>query len=666
MSKSPVKDRVQPEEPLSRRTEKLIFGACAVLIVVHLFASFFPAARLWGINLLYYFPLGLRLLLCAIGLIVLIPKLNGALTSRLTRAFGWIGERSGKMNRYLKYSVASVISLVVFWIFRSATPLLGDGYLRAGELKYGTLMSLTEPLDFFLHLAVFRLFGLDGQTTFAVLSCVAGGIFVFLVFLFGDLWGKDGEEKLLISSILLSMGAIQLFFGYIESYAFMYLCLAAYLLFALRYSKGQGSFLWPCLFLFLASGFHLSALVLLPSLFYLAFGGSPGTSRTKFGSVKFINGMYLGGTILVIALGLYLLTTYAPEEPPESILIHPFGGGDSFYSFFSLEHWSDFLNHQLLISPVGAALVVLFLVFFRKIIQLKEKAARFLLWVVGFSFLYAAFVDPKLGYARDWDLFAFTGLGVTLLALFLLLQVMRGEKVMEVGGLALALVMTCVVSTLPWVLINASEGKAVARLEYLLRMDKGRAAHGYETLACYFRDRGDHDKPVELWKKAIATNPNPRYFASLGNAYRRVEDYDEAIEAYYRCLEFGKDFPSLPGVYSNLGNTLARLGRYDEAVSHVKMAISMRPDKADYHFNLGNILGKAGRYDEAVPYFETAIKLDPDNVRAYKVLGWTYARIGDNERAKSCLEQYLRFKPKDGPQIKGLIDSIQIEIESGR
>jgi tetratricopeptide (TPR) repeat protein len=653
-------------EGSSDTLERMVLFCCGFLIAIHFVASFFPQARLWGLNQLHYFPLIFRIILCAVALAVLFPRASQMVTGFLGTAFAWIADRFAGVNKHVKYSAVGLVSTLVFWLLRTATPLLGDGYLRAGQLKFGVLLELTEPLDFYLHLLAFRWFGWDGYTTYAILSCLAGGVFVFLALLLCDAWGRNRSERFLVLVMLVTMGSMQLFFGYVESYSLMYVLLAAYLLAGLLYLKGEAEFVWPCLFLLLAGGFHLAAFFALPSLFLLAWAKVPSPSEEGPKGFGFARAMYLGGVLFVMTVGLYLLRTYALERPPSSVLIYPFGSNESLYSFFSIAHWLDFLNEQLLISPVGALVLFALLVFFRRSIDFKDTALKFLLWVMLCLFVFALLIDPKLGYARDWDLFAFTGMGVTFLGAYLVLGLARRENGRNLSRITLALALTALVSTLPWLLVNASEHRAVARLEDLLQMDRQMAGHGYEILACYFRDKGDHRESLELWKKAIAANPNPRYFASLGNEYRRVDQDEKAVEAYRKALEEGVDLPSRPGLYSNLGNTLAQLGRYDEAEAEMKKAISLRPDKAEYYFNLGNILGRAERYPEAARYFETALRLNPDNIRIYKVLGWTYARLGEVEKAKACFERYLRSAPADGRQIKGLIDSIQIEIDSGR
>ncbi len=657
------------------RTERVILLSCAFLILVHLVASFFPHLRLWGINQFHYFPLGLRITLSAIGLVVLVPRVNRLVVRLFARAFMPPAEKLRRLNKYALYSVISLLSLIPFWLLRAKTPLLGDGYLRAGELKLGSLFSITEPLDFYLHLLFFKLVGVDGYTTYAIMSCVAGGLYIFLILLLSDLWGKDGKEKLFIFSILATVGAVQLFFGYIESYSLMFAALTGYVLFSLRYLKGKSGFLWPCIFLLLAGGFHLSALFVLPSLFYLALAKLPEPGRSKAPSVRFANIVILLCLTSVIGLGLYLLRTYSSEGTIGSFLIHPFGTGEGFYSFFSLAHLLDFLNHQLLISPVSLILWTAVLALFWRLTGFRESASKFLGWLMACSFAFALLVDPKLGYARDWDLFAFTGLGVSLLGIYLFISVFRIEqqtaksdetRVMDFSRVTLVLVVTSLLFTLPWVAINASEGKSISRFEDLLRVDQKRAAHGYEVLACYFRDQGQQLRAAESWEKAIAVNPLPRYLGALGNAYSRLRRYDQAIEAYGRSIQMEPGGRAAHMLHRSLGHCLAKTGDYDEAVDHLKKAIALEPGQPEYYYALGNVLGEAGRYEEAVPYFETLLRLEPGNVTAYRKLGMCHARLGRKEEAENYLELYFKSMPKEGPGIRGTIDSIEIEIESGR
>jgi tetratricopeptide (TPR) repeat protein len=666
------------------KTEKIISLGCFLLILLHLVASFFPHQRLWGVNLLHYFSLEFRIALSAIGFVILIPQVNKILAGFFTRLFARITEKFKKINRYLIYSAISLLSLIPFWILGAKTPLLGDGYIRANDIAIGGILEISEPLDFYFHLLVARLFGLDGYTVYKILSCVAGAIYIFLVFLICDLLGKDGKEKLFIFSILVTMGANQLFFGYIESYSFVYVALLAYFFFGIRYLRQKSKFVWPCLFLLFAIGFHLAVFLLIPSLFFLGLAKVPESVKLKAKRVKFANLASSMGVILLIGVGVYFLKTHTRGEPPQSLLIHPFGDGESFYSFFSLAHLVDFVNHQILLSPVNLVLWIALLILFWKSINHKENVVKFLIWVIGCSFGLALLVDPKLGYARDWDLFAFAGLGITLLGLYLCINAFRtlhqtvrdrkekaGELNQEPYGswlsrVTLVLFTTSVIFTLPWMLVNASKDKAIVRFEDLLKIDEKRAAYGYETLACYLCDKGNHEKTVEYWKKAIAITPNARYFGGLGYAYAKLKKYNQAIEAISRGIQMGADRIYLPFLHNSLAICLAEVGRYDEAVSELRKAIDYDPENADYYYVLGHILGLAGRYQEAVPYFETALKLDPNNAKTYKMLGITYGIIGKKEEAEKNLMIYLKLMPNNAPAVKAIMDSLKIDVETNK
>jgi tetratricopeptide (TPR) repeat protein len=244
--------------------------------------------------------------------------------------------------------------------------------------------------------------------------------------------------------------------------------------------------------------------------------------------------------------------------------------------------------------------------------------------------------------------------------------VRRKEGRLDLRRMSVVLVFTSLVSTLPWIWVNASQQKSVARFEDLLRMDGRAIGHGYETLACYFRDRGEHERSVEWWKGAIAVDPNPRYLGALGNAYRRLGDYDKAIEAYHRSLRMASRFPGRSGVHKNLGNTLAGVGRYEEAVLQLKKAIDLSPERTELYQNLGNILGKLGRYGEAVSYLEVALESDRNNMALYRALGICYASMGRGEEAGRYLNTYLKSRPEDARKIHEIMDSLEVDVRYQR
>jgi Tfp pilus assembly protein PilF len=605
-----------------------------------------------------------------IGLLILIPRVNKIVAGVVGGILGRIAEKLKRTNRYLLYSAAGLFSLIPFWLLRSGTPLLGDGYIRAGEVRMGKLFSVAEPLDALLHLVFSKSFGLDAYTAYGVLSCLAGGLFIFLLLLLCDHLGGDGRERLLIFLVVASMGATQLFFGYIESYSLMYAAMAGYVLFAVRYLQRRGGFMMPCVLMVLAASLHLSAIFVLPSLFYLAFAAVPQSGGQKVGDHRFLNAVILVCVTALMGLGYYVVKIGSPEGSTAHLLVYPFGGGDASYALHSLEHLLDVVNHQLLISPVNVVLCMVLVFFLWKVVSFRDQVVRFLTVLCVCSLVFALVVYPTLGYARDWDLFAFTGLGTTLLALYLAGTAFRPShqktksgkgRGVELGRVTAVLFVTSLVSTLPWILINASEPKSLARFEDLLTIEERGAGQGYDIMATYSRDQGRYEKALEYWQKAVVVNPNARYYASMGNALRRLERYEEAIEAYRRSLHMAPDHPTIQLLHESLGVCLVEVGRFDEAVDELNEAISLKPGRVDYYYTLSDILGRSGRYEEALSCFEMALNLDQRNTGAYRTLGLAYLEIGKKEEAQRCLEAYLKSGPEDADEIQRVIDSMGID-----
>ena len=637
------------------KLEKVIFLTCAFLILVHAVASFFPQERLWGLNLLHYVPPFPRWLLVALGFVILIPPVNRFIADGLAKLLGLAESGSRRINKYYKYALISLASFLPFWIFKIKTYLLGDGNLRVAEISAGWKFSATEPIDFYLHAQISRLLKMDPYTTYAILSCLAGVIFVFLILLLSDLLGKEGPEKLCIFSVLATMGANQLFFGYVESYTLMYVALAGFLLFSLYYLKGKCGLFWPSLIFLLGLSLHLSAIFLLPSVLYLWIAQKSQETEPNKKVFSLVNITRMALFLLIIGGGFLILRNYRPQKTGlTSFLISPLGASESETSLFSFSHFIDFFNHQLLVSPLGIPLWFILVLFFRKKIDFNKREVIFLFVVSLCALVYAFLVDPKLGYPRDWDLFAFTGLGYTILGVFLLVEFLKESKLKRLRYVTLALIATALISTFPWIYVNSTEIKGVERLTDLLDLDGKKSALGHEQLAYYYRNHNQKDKEIEEWKKAIALFEKPRYLKNLAATYVEVGKYQEAASLLEKILS--KD-PNDHLTHSDLGKVYVSLGRYEGAKQQFQKAIKLKSDNPVYYENLGFLFFNLKLYKESEEAFKKGLQVDTTYFPNYRNLGFVYFTSGENEEAIRYLEFYLKFEPqaKDKNYVQELI-----------
>ena len=645
--------------PARARAEKIISGGCLLLILIHLAASYFPSERFWGINLFCYMPPAWRWILAICAFLILIPSVNNALGSFLGNVSHAVPDKFRKLSKYYRYTLLSLLAGALFWVLKVKTYLLGDSFLRAREINLGAKFSFTAPLDFLLHAGVAKLLNWDAFQTYAVLSVISGTIFVFLVLLLADLMGRDGKERLLVFSVIVTMGAIQLFFGYVESYSVVYMATILYVVLALRYIKSKNGLVPPILAFLLAFSLHFFAVTLLPSLLYLMLFKRTGGTEKGRKQGKLSRFALSIGLVLVAAVVLFLLQTYNPEHKGlDYYLISPLGSGVGSYSLFSLSHLLDLINHQLLVSPVGLLICLTPVLAFSVKTARKDKLARFLLVLSLSTLAYALIIDPKLGYARDWDLFAFTALGYTLLGLHVFLRYWRETKTGDLRYVTLSLLFTSLLSTVPWIYVNATEETSVARFEHLLKLDRDRSAHGHETLAMYYNTHGNWQKELEHWKKAAVAERSARYINNVAAVYNRQQRYDLALKELEKSLEVD---PTFDRTHFSRGDVLARMGRYEEALREFREAIRLRPDRMQYYNNLGAHLTKLGRDREAVEVLQQGLKVNPDHYPLYRDLGYAYYNLGDFARAEKYLKLYLERTPEaeDAARVRQILRDLQ-------
>jgi tetratricopeptide (TPR) repeat protein len=645
------------------RTEKITGIGCFLLILIHLIASYFPKERLWGLNLLYFLPPLWKWILVIAAILILMPQVNKAVGGFWNSFHSFKKSKVKSRWRYLRYILFSLAGGVVFWIFRVKTYLLGDSFLRARAINLGGVFSnFTEPLDFYLHMKISLLLGWDAFRTYAFLSVLAGVIFLFLCQLFADIFGKDNKERWFIILIILTLGSNQLFFGYVESYTLVYVAIFLFIFLSFRYLENKSAILLPVLAFFLALSLHLLSLVLLPSLLYLIYQKRvkrPVTANVKQGRGWIILTI---AVILVVAGGTILLQHFNPDRKGLGYyLIFPLGGNQSYYSIFSASHLLDLVNHQLLITPIGIMIGLISILYFWRKIDFKDRIFRFLLILSVCSLAYAFFMDPKLGYPRDWDLFAFTGLGYTILGIYIFIQGGKEIKSKDFRYVTLALLLASLVSTIPWIYVNASEKKSAERIEYLLDLDMERSPSGRENLAIYYEQKEEWQKEIDQWQKAIAITGSARYMDNLAAAYFNNQQYDLALKELEMSLKVDSTFHF---THYGLAEIYIQMGRNEEAISEYRKAIKEQPNITQYYDNLGVLLTNLKRYPEAIQVFEEGLASNPEYYPIYRNLGYSYYNVGEYAQAEKNLKIYLERSPQaeDEAEVREVLINIKQKL----
>ena len=268
-----------------------------------------------------------------------------------------------------------------------------------------------------------------------------------------------------------------------------------YLLLGIRVLNGRLTIWWPAALLGVLMALHITMMTLVPSLLALAIlnGRAEGVSGTtgpgrlaaRAGFTLLLSAVVCFGALLLIQFdliaylqkrqGFYILNLFAEPGPKQH------------YRLFSIGKWVDFVNQYFLVAP--SALMALLLC--RRTSWLRGPDRQFVLVAALFPILFTVVANPELGAFRDWDVFAFAALPITLWAALTVVRELRDRIVSaNAAGLICA---AAVLHTVFWIGVNADDLSAEARFSSHLEggnLSAHARSHGWETLAVYHRDHG--------------------------------------------------------------------------------------------------------------------------------------------------------------------------------
>lgn len=694
------------------------------LLLILWVSSFFPEKRLWGINHWAYFPLWLRTAVIGLAVSVFVPQLNRKLRAFLRLTVVSVFRSLMERRRYQGWALVGTVSLLLFYLFRSKIPLLGDGFQVTESLNAGALsVNWSQPLAIWIYVASFKILGKilhpNGAAVYALISYLSGVVFIIYALKAAILLGKEWSTRLFVFFILILMGSTQLFLGYAEHYPLLFSGILIFLFYGLKNLRGETRVLVPVVVFLVLLPLHFSSLYLLPSVLFLLIVSGKRKALVDVLRSKRTWGTLLFLVLISVSLALYIWKYNWYVFSYLMPLVHGSYTGPG-YTLLSPSHLLDFLNQQILISPVGLALLFVFWIFKPEAPNKRDRIFQFLLTVSAGQLAFNFLIDPGLGAPRDWDLFASVGLGYTFLTLYVFSQV---AAQFEVGHLKLRLTTVALLFTLPWILINASGDLSIARFRNLLDLDPKKSRNGHFVLAGYFDgmgrteeverenrmvkekfpeiglvtrgmdflNKGELQRGYEIIIKAIELSPDfaearaalacycvktgdlrkaemelrralklkPEYRAAyedLGDIYMKKGNFKEAEKCYTRAMTMGVDKPY---VMNNLAILYAQSDKLEKAASFYRKAIARESDFVESHYGLAFVYYQQGKLEESLIELNLLLRIDPNFALGYYQLGQTCARLGRKGEAISAYQRYLQMQPSD-PRADQIRQTIRV------
>ena len=649
--------------------QRVTFFASLTLIGLHAFIvyvlpeiasdNYAFLKRSWGFHFWTFYPAYIALSLYAIAIAAAVPSIADEAAKWGEKVVTAIAKKIRPAGIYI---VLCLLAWAIFYLGRQKYGLLGDGYVRASDVAAGRIASQGTG-TMYLLIALQDWIGhydASGVLAMQLFSVFCGGPYVVLVCLWANRICNRQYEKVLCAGLMIFIGQIQYFFGYIETYAPLPVFILGFLLSGIIALRDNKPPIWATVFLFVGAFMHILLVFLAPAFLCLWYG----YFARRFSIFRDRKTVGLCAVIGVVV-------AYVFSESYAQVLLPLYPSPTYAYGILTCWHVWEWYNAQVLSAPIGWPVLFLFLfaghrVFSRELIFCGVSA---------FSALAGLFViDPVLG-SRDWDLLCLSGVPLMAFATYVLYNGGLNKSLRDYAS-----IFGCVCAALliiPWVHINHTD-RSVARIIKIIDGDPGSyyLSHPAEmTLAMFFWKAGLDSLEMSFFNKAYQKYPqDPRMLYNIGVQFLK-RDLDKAIPYFLRALEI---FPNYPAALTTLVQCVAKHPEQTRKAMEThfglqyadpKVADRKRMDiwhrlghfiiraqkdersRLTYAYALNNIGGillkKESTFENTILFFSKAHQLAPEIELITLNLTNLYIAQQDTKRAVQILSEALIRAPEN-------------------
>ena len=129
---------------------------------------------------------------------------------------------------------------------------------------------------------------------------------------------------------------------------------------------------------------------------------------------------------------------------------------------------------------------------------------------------------------------------------------------------------------------------------------------------------GKEERGIEKIQEFLNINPEVGHaWFLLGWAFRRLENYTEAKEAFLKAIELE---PKEPDAFNELAICYMELGEYRDCRKYLSRALRLEPENVKIISNMGILSMKEEKFADAEGFFKTVLELDPSDEIAQQYL----------------------------------------------
>ncbi|MFZ4826509.1 MAG: tetratricopeptide repeat protein [Phototrophicaceae bacterium] len=159
-------------------------------------------------------------------------------------------------------------------------------------------------------------------------------------------------------------------------------------------------------------------------------------------------------------------------------------------------------------------------------------------------------------------------------------------------------------------------------------------------------DLHDYASAITHLQKLVVHDPhNARYHAKIGQAYRKNNQNDLALQAYETSLQLQPDYS---WAWNGYGLVKSAQGYHEEAIASFEKAISHDRQDIWHWYNLAEEYITLKKYAEALQTLQQGLTLHPTHAESHSKRGQVLRLMGDYNGALAAYETSLQHRANDG------------------
>jgi tetratricopeptide (TPR) repeat protein len=176
-------------------------------------------------------------------------------------------------------------------------------------------------------------------------------------------------------------------------------------------------------------------------------------------------------------------------------------------------------------------------------------------------------------------------------------------------------------------------------------------------LGDHLRLQGQNKAAIESYRKALQYDPNAhRVLVALASClvqeYLRTRKKEPLVEAKEVAARAVGQAPDNAGAHCMLGEALGHLKERKKAEEHIRIAIKLAPQNAEYRVSMGNLMRRWRKPYKALDWYHEALTLNPRSTSALvNCANHWYYRKGDLAKTEDYTRQALAIAPEYAPAL---------------